>query len=39
MMLMMFVGKVGPVSFVLSLTKQSGSAKNTVVPESRIIVG
>lgn len=39
MVLMMFVGKVGPVSFVLSLTKQSGSAKNTVVPESRIIVG
>lgn len=39
MILMMFVGKVGPISFVLSLTKNSDSAKNSVIPESRIIVG
>ncbi len=35
----MFIGRVGPVSLVMSLTINSNQRKNIVVPEGHIIIG
>lgn len=37
--IIMFVGRVGPISFVLSIADVSENSKNSVVPEGKIIVG
>ncbi len=35
----MFLGRVGPVSFALSLAMRPGKKKNQVMPEAKILVG
>ena len=35
----MFIGRVGPVSLIMSLTLNSAKRKNVVVPEGQIIIG
>ncbi len=35
----MFIGRVGPVSIVMSLVMKSGSRKNIVVPDGQILIG
>ena len=35
----MFIGRVGPVSLVMSLVMKSSSRKNIVVPEGQILIG
>lgn len=39
MILIMFLGRVGPVSFMLSLALNHESAKNQVYPEGKLLVG
>ncbi len=39
LLLTMFVGRVGPVSFALSIAMRSGKGKNRVIPEAKILVG
>lgn len=35
----MFIGRIGPVSLIMSLMLKSGNRKNIVVPEGQIIIG
>lgn len=35
----MFIGRVGPVSLVMSLVMKSGNRKNIVVPDGQILIG
>jgi len=35
----MFIGRVGPVSFGLSLAAQQNVSRKLIVPEGRIVVG
>ncbi len=35
----MFIGRIGPVSLVMSLVMKSGSRKNIVVPDGQILIG
>lgn len=39
LILLMFLGRVGPVSFVLSFAAKPASNKKEVIPEGRIMVG
>lgn len=35
----MFIGRVGPVSLIMSLVMKSGNRKNIVVPDGQILIG
>lgn len=35
----MFIGRIGPVSLVMSLVMKSGNRKNIVVPDGQILIG
>lgn len=35
----MFIGRIGPVSLIMSLVMKSGSRKNIVVPDGQILIG
>lgn len=39
LILTMFIGRVGPVSLIMSLIMNSGKRKNIVVPDGQIIIG
>lgn len=39
LMLTMYIGRVGPVSLVLSMLMNASKRKNLVLPEGQIIVG
>ncbi|MGN0687122.1 MAG: TrkH family potassium uptake protein [Oscillospiraceae bacterium] len=39
LILTMFIGRVGPVSLIMSLILNSGKRKNIVVPDGQIIIG
>ena len=39
LMLLMFIGRVGPISLILAMLDKKGGYKNSMLPEGKIIIG